>query len=169
MTRPNSNKIEITFPNGEKIECDNLIALLQMDDLVEEFEQILVGNWELNELIETKFFLQQMYNEKIKERLSPKDKLVFENIQQKKKRSKQNLKQKLSQEERDLYNFLEPEAEILMSEDLPEDIDEQDLEKFFDEIFNTLDELGEDDKTEQDKIGGSEEKKIIDLEQYRNK
>ena len=167
MTRSNSNKIKITFPNGEQIECDNLIALVQMDDLVEEFEQLLVGNWELNELVETKFFLQQMYNEKIKERLSPKDKLVFENIQQKKKQSRQNLKESLSQEEFELYNFLEPEPEILMSEDLPEDIDEQDLEKFFDEIFNTLDKL-EESETETEKSKKSEEK-VIDMEQYRNK
>ena len=167
MTRSNSNKIKITFPNGEQIECDNLIALVQMDDLVEEFEQLLVGNWELNELVETKFFLQQMYNEKIKERLSPKDKLVFENIQQKKKQSRQNLKESLSQEEFELYNFLEPEPEILMSEDLPEDIDEQDLEKFFDEIFNTLDKL-EESETETEKSNKSEEK-VIDMEQYRNK
>ena len=168
MTRSNNNKIEITFPNGEKIECDNLIALVQMDDWVEEFEQLLVGNWELDELVETKFFLTQMYNEKIKERLAPKDKLVFENLQQKKGQYKQKLKESLSGEERELYDFLEPEPEILMSEDLPDDIDEQDLEKFFDEIFNTLDELDEGEE-QQENMTDSQEEKVIDMEQYRKK
>ncbi|MGM0500937.1 MAG: hypothetical protein ACQERJ_00275 [Bacillota bacterium] len=160
-------KIKITFPNGETIECDNIIALLQMDNLVEKFEQLLIGNWSLNELVETKFFLDQMYDEKIKERLSVKDKSIFENIQNKKRQYKKRLQKSLKIEERELYNFLEPEPEIIMSEDLPEDIDEQDIENFFDEIFNTLDEL-EGDKAKEKKIDRSSDQKVVDIEKYRN-
>ncbi|MFO7818956.1 MAG: hypothetical protein R6V17_01840 [Halanaerobacter sp.] len=167
MKGSNNNKIKITFPNGEQIECDNLIAVAQMDDLVEEFEQLLVGNWQLDELVETKFFLTQMYNEKIKERLSPKDKLVFENLQQKKEEYREKLKESLLREEEELYSFLEPKPEVVMSEELPEDIDEEDLENFFDEIFNTLDKLEEDEEEEKTRTADAE--KVIDIEQYRNK
>ena len=160
----NNNQIEIVFPNGENIKCDNLIAIVQMNDLVEEFEQLLVGNWKLEELVETKFFLDQMYNEKIKERLAAKDKLIFENIQQKKEEFKEKLKESLLEEERELYNFLELEPEILMSEEVPDDLDEEDLENFFDEIFNTLDDLEEEDE----QVNNEGDEKVVDMEKYRN-
>ena len=161
-------KIKIVFPNGEKVECDNLIALLQIDDLVEEFEQLLIGNWNLNELVETKFFLDQMYNERIKEKLPVQDKLIFENLQEKKKEYENKLKDSLTEEEKELYDFLEPEPEILMSGDLPEDINEEDIEDFFDEIFNTLDQL-EENKFEQSKNSSTKNKKVVDIDKYRNR
>ena len=100
--------------------------------------------------------------------LRAEDKLIFENLQQKKSQYKEKLKESLSGEERELYDFLEPEPEILMSEDLPEDIDEQDLENFFDEIFNTLDELDHGEEEEKN-VADSQQKKVIDMEQYRKK
>ncbi|MGM0369737.1 MAG: hypothetical protein ACQEP9_04910 [Bacillota bacterium] len=162
----NKNKIEILFPNGEKIECDNLIALLQNDNLVEEFEQLLIGNWSLNELIETKFFLNQMYDEKIKEKLSAQDKLKFERLQKKKQEQKKKLEQSLSAGERELYNFLEPEPELIMSGDLPDDLDEQDIDKFFDEIFDNLEQLDKN-SSQLNQADDFEDEKVVDIEKYR--
>jgi hypothetical protein len=162
----NKNKIEISFPNGEKIECDNLIALLQNDNLVEEFEQLLIGDWSLEELVETRFFLNQMYDEKIKEELSAQDKLRFESLQKKKNEQKKKLEKSLSAGERELYNFLEPEPELIMAGDLPGGVDEQDIDQFFDEIFDNLDQLDEN-SVEANQENSFEGEKVVDIEKYR--
>jgi hemerythrin-like domain-containing protein len=167
----NSAKIKIVFPNGEIIKCDDLIALTRNYNNLREFQQVLIGDWSLEDIIDNKLFLSQLFENQIKEHLSSEDKAIFDSIISKQEEVEKDIKSRLSFEERELYDVLFPENKLFISGKNDEEIDEESLMDFFEEL---LDDLENDKVYQKQNQGQSHSKldftdKIIDLEEYRKK
>ncbi|GAB6136986.1 hypothetical protein [Halanaerobaculum tunisiense] len=161
-----SNKVKITFPNGETIQCDKLIASLRNNDTVEGVEQLFIGDWSLNQLVETKFILNEIFNDQIKEQLDPAQRSLFEQILVKKKEREELFRQSLSDQEAELYRKISQEPEIVKMES-QEELEEIELENLFGELLDAEAEKPSSTSevtSEQEETDGA---KVIDFESYK--
>ncbi|PRX33688.1 hypothetical protein BX659_103215 [Orenia metallireducens] len=166
----NSAKIKIIFPNGEIVKCDDLIALTRNYNDFKEFQQVFVGDWSLEDIIDNKLFLSQLFENQIKEQLPNEDKAIFDSIISKQKEVQDVIKSRLSSKERELYDVLFPENELFIAKSNDE-IDEDGLLDFFEELLDDLENKEpyqkQDNSYSQAKVNFKD--KIIDLEEYRRK
>jgi|GEM_PF-6385431 len=167
----NSAKIKIVFPNGEIIKCDDLIALIRNYNSFNEFQQVFVGDWSLDDIIDNRLFLSQLFENQIKDNLSGEDKVLFDSILTKQEEAQRDMRNKLSFKERELYDVLFPENKLFISGKGDEEIDEDGLLDFFEELLDDL----ENEETYQKQVKSHSQTKlnftdnIIDLEEYRKK
>ncbi|GAB6098720.1 hypothetical protein JCM16358_05990 [Halanaerocella petrolearia] len=168
----NSNKVKIIFPNGETIQCDKLIASLRNNDTFDELEQLFIGDWNLEQLVETKSILNQIFSEQIRERLSPEDKMLLERIKAKEQEEKESFIEELSDKEQKLYKQVNEESEMVRVDNVPQELEELELEEIeLEEFFNEL--LDSDLEENESRIKDNKsdnvatETKVIDFESYK--
>lgn len=66
-------------------------------------EQLVVGNWTLEELINAKSNFENLLDKQIYKSLAPQQQSLVDNIEEKKEELRENLIKNLTPEERDLY------------------------------------------------------------------
>ncbi|MFO7820263.1 MAG: hypothetical protein R6V17_08530 [Halanaerobacter sp.] len=69
-------------------------------------EQLVVGNWTLEELINAKSNFESLLDKQIYKSLAPQQQSLIDNIEEKKEELRENLLKNLTPEERDLYKRL---------------------------------------------------------------
>ncbi|AGB41574.1 hypothetical protein Halha_1636 [Halobacteroides halobius DSM 5150] len=155
-----SNKIKIIFPSGEMIQCDKLIASVQNNDVREELEQLFIGDWSLEELAETKFILDQIFMEQIKEQLPPAEKMLLKEIQVKQEKQMEEFENNLSAKEKELYRRINYQTELVKMEDITE-MEEVNIEDLFSDFLESDSEFNSPPQN-------TNSNKVINLEAYRN-
>ncbi len=165
----NLEKIKIVFPDGNRVECDDLLALIRDYDQANKFKKFIIGNWGLDDVIVNKSFLIEIFNEEIRDKLTVKDKIIFDKIITKRIKLEEELIYSLSEEEIDLYKFIFPQGDLMISSRLDQillDFKDVELEEVVTDIIKELDMFSEE--TVDSKLNAKDsQNKVINLDQYR--
>ena len=99
------DKIEINL-GDDGITCDKMIATVKSSERNNMLEQLVAGNWTLEELITAKSNFEKLLEQQIYKSLGPQQQSLLDNIEEKETEMKENLLKNLTSEEEELYEHL---------------------------------------------------------------
>ena len=133
-------------------------AIMHLED--EEkgiFKHEIVGEWEIDDLVQAKVFLNQLIDNKILDKLSRAEEKELSLINMKEEDYKMDFLNSLSPQQQELYRLINPEVELISVTDLN---DEE-----ADELIEYLDQLVEEKDVDNKGAKHDLEKFVTDLEE----
>ena len=133
-------------------------AIMHLED--EEkgiFKHEIVGEWEIDDLVQAKVFLNQLIDNKILDKLSRAEEKELSLINMKEEDYKMDFLNSLSPQQQELYRLINPEVELISVTDLN---DEE-----ADELIEYLDQLVEEKDVDNKSAKHDLEKFVTDLEE----
>ena len=131
------DKIKILLHNDKEIECDKLLAFTTNDELESLDEQVITGDWDVDELENIIMHLEKLMKDKLFVQLTEDEKRLLEEIAEKKEIIESKLYSSLSQAEKKLYDKLYNHRNLKGEVDMVNQFDKE-IERFFDEILNDI-------------------------------
>lgn len=159
----NKDKIKILLADDQVIECEKLIAFMAKEDVTDFEKSLVTGDWEAKELGGIFLYLRRLLDKEIDHNLAPKEKQLFDSIQNQRAILERELYSSLNEAEQQLYQKLYQEKNLEVSDvNLSEEFD-QEIEQFFDDLLNNI-----QDKDKSSEQSDEDNDKIINLAEFKN-
>ena len=137
-------------------------AIMHLEDEEQGiFKHEIIGEWSIDDLVQTKVFLNQLIDGKIRDKLSAEDEKELSLINMKEEDCKTEFLKELPEHQQELYRLVHPELEFINVTDLSDE-ETGDLIDYLGQL------VGEEEAGDEQSVKHDLEKFVKDLDDQEN-